>query len=406
VLLPIFLIVLVDIFALTLVIPLLAIYAEQLGASPLEATLLVSVFAVCQLVSGPFLGRVSDQVGRKPMLLVSQAGTFVGLLVMGGAHALWMLYVARVIDGATAGNLSLAQAYIADNTAPEDRARSFGLIGIAFGLGFFLGPWVTGYLAQYGLRAPILAAAGLSLTSILCTATLLPRQEPAREAPAAGPGGRRLALVEWGAYARYFERRVLAGLLGQFFLFAFAFATFTSGFALFAERTFRWGGRPFTPREVGYLFAYAGFLGIVLQGGLIGRLVRRFGEPRLVTAGFVALGLAYLLLGLIHQVGPLVAVATLAAFGQGVLRPALTSLVSRCAEDHEQGVVLGLSQSLTSLAQVAAPAVGGWLIECGLLGPWAFAAAAAAALGLVVGPWGSGRAAVGGPAAGVRGGRA
>jgi MFS family permease len=391
-------VVLVDVFALTLVIPLLAIYAEQFGATPLEATLLVSVFAVCQLVAGPALGRISDRVGRKPLLLVSQAGTLAGLLVMGGARALWMLYVGRVIDGATAGNLSLAQAYIADNTAPEDRAKAFGLIGIAFGLGFFLGPWVTGYLAQYGLRAPIFAAAAMSLTSIVCTAALLPWQEPARDARDVGPGGRRLGLVEWDVYARYFARPVLAGLLAQFFLFAFAFATFTSGFALFAERTFRWGGRPFTPREVGYLFAYAGFLGILLQGGLIGRLVRRFGEPRLVTAGFFALGLAYLVLGLIHSIAPLVAVATLAAFGQGVLRPALTSLVSRCAGEHEQGVVLGLSQSLTSLAQVAAPAVGGWLIERGLLGPWAFAAALAAALGLAVSPWASGRA--------VRAGRA
>ncbi len=127
-LLPIFLVVLVDVFALTLVIPLLAIYAEHFGASALEATLLVSTFAVCQLVSGPLLGRASDRVGRKPMLLVSQLGTFVGLLVMASARSLWMLYLARVIDGATAGNLSLAQAYIADNTAPEDRARSFARV--------------------------------------------------------------------------------------------------------------------------------------------------------------------------------------------------------------------------------------------------------------------------------------
>ena len=126
---PCFLVVLVDVFALTLVIPLLAIYAEHFGASALEATLLVSTFAGRQLVSGPLLGRASDGVGRKPMLLVSQLGTFVGLLVMASARSLWMLYVARFIDGATAGNLSLAQAYIADNTAPEDRARSFALIG-------------------------------------------------------------------------------------------------------------------------------------------------------------------------------------------------------------------------------------------------------------------------------------
>ena len=394
-LLSIFLIVLVDVFAFTLIFPLLAIYAEHLGATPLEATLLVSIFAVCQLVSGPLLGRISDRLGRKPMLIVSQIGTFVGLLVMARAQTLWVLFVARTIDGATAGNLSLAQAYIADNTAPENRARSFGLIGIAFGLGFFLGPSVTGYLVHYGLRAPIYAAAALSLASILCTALLLPHQKGTARAAELdgdpGPGGKRLALLDWGAYAQYLSRPVLAGLLAQMLLFSFSFTTFTSGFALFAERTFRWNDHPFTPREIGYLFAYAGFLGIILQGGLIGRLVKRFGEPPLVAAGFAAMGLAYLCLGMIHEVPPLVAVATLAAFGHGVLRPTLTSLITQNAGRHEQGVVLGLNQSLTSIAQVLAPPLGGLLIGRALLPEWAFVAALAAGLGLLATRWGSGR---------------
>jgi MFS family permease len=395
-LLPIFLIVLVDIFAFTLVIPLLAIYAEHLGATPLAATLLVSIYAVCQLISGPLLGRISDRIGRKPMLLVSQVGTFAGLLVMASAGTLWLLYVARVIDGATAGNLSLAQAYISDNTAPENRARSFGLIGIAFGLGFFLGPSVTGYLVQFGLRAPIYAAAGLSLTSIACTALLLPNQQPPTATAAtpgdAGPAGKRLGIVEWGAYMKYLERPVLGALLVQMLLFGFSFTTFTSGFALFAERTFTWNGHPFTPREIGYLFAYAGFLGIILQGGLIGRLVKQFGEPVLVATGFFSMGLAYLFLGMIHDIGPLLVVTTLAAFGQGVLRPTLTSLITQNAGRHEQGVVLGLNTSLMSVAQILAPPLGGWLIGAGHLGPWAFVAATAAAFGLVAAPWGSARA--------------
>jgi MFS family permease len=385
-LLPIFLIVLVDVFALTLVIPLLAIYAEQFGATPFQATLLITVFALCQLVSGPVLGRTSDRIGRKPMLLVSQVGTLIGLLVMASATSLAMIFVGRVIDGCTAGNLSLAQAWIADHTKPEERAKSFALIGIAFGLGFFLGPSVTGYLSQYGLRAPIYAAAAMSATSILCTATLLRTVRPgAGSTGDAGPAGRRLGVFEWSAYARYFRQPVLGRLLAQFFAFAFAFATFTSGFALFAERTLVWHGKPFGPREVGYLFAYAGFLGIILQGGLIGRLVARFGERPLSTAGFLAMSAAYLLLGVVDHVGPLVVVATLAAFGQGVLRPTLTSLVSRCARADEQGVVLGLTQSLGSVAQITAPPLAGWLIGHALLSEWAFVASAAAAAGLALG---------------------
>src|SRR5471030_515701 len=155
-LLPVFLIVLVDVFGMTLVIPLLAIYAETLHASPLQATMLISVYAACQLVSGPIIGHTSDRVGRKPMLLISQLGTFIGFIVMARAHTLWVLYVARVLDGSTAGNLSLAQAYISDHTEPSQRAKSFGLIGIAFGVGFFIGPSLTGYLsAKYGMTTPI-----------------------------------------------------------------------------------------------------------------------------------------------------------------------------------------------------------------------------------------------------------
>ncbi|MBS2028438.1 MAG: MFS transporter [Deltaproteobacteria bacterium] len=394
--LPIFLVVLVDVFGLTLVIPLLAIYAEQLHASPLQATLLVTTYAIFQLISGPLLGRASDHVGRKPLLLVSQLGTLIGFLVMANAQSLWVLYLARVIDGATAGNLSLAQAYIADNTPPEKRAKSFALIGIAFGVGFFIGPWVTGLLsAHYGIRAPIFLAACMSALSIACTLFLLPHQKPAERPDAApGPGGKRLGLLDWGAYGQYLARPVLGGLLFQFLAYMFCFALFTSGFALFAERSFTWADKPFGPREIGYLFAYSGGLGIVLQGGLIGRLVKRFGEPALVMTGFVALAIAYVGLGLVHAIPPLLAVTTVAAYGNGVLRPALTSLISGSAARHEQGVVLGLNQSLTSAAQIVAPVIAGTLIDAGQLFVWAVLAAASAGVGLLLSRWGSAKVAV------------
>ena len=173
-LIPIFLIVLVDVFGLTLVLPLQAIYAEKLGASPLQATLLVSVFAVCQLIASPLLGSWSDRIGRKSVLLFSQVGAVFGYLAMASATSIWMIYVARVIQGATAGNLSIAQAYIADHSEAKDRAKSFAIIGVAFGLGFFIGPAVTGMLVRYGLAAPIFVAAGMSVLSLICTLVLLP----------------------------------------------------------------------------------------------------------------------------------------------------------------------------------------------------------------------------------------
>lgn len=393
-LIPIFLVVLVDVFGLTLVLPLLAIYAESLKASPLQATLLVSVFAACQLVSGPILGRLSDRVGRKPVLLLSQIGTFIGFIIMARATSLWMVYLARIIDGVTAGNLTIAQAYIADNTRPEERGRSFALIGIAFGLGFFIGPWITGYLVGYGLGAPIYLAAAMSLLSILCTLTLLPGGRPPQRAedaagPAELPGGKRLSVLEWSTYTQYLKRPVLGGLLAQFFCYAMGFATFTSGFALFAERRLSWKGHPFTPREVGYLFGYAGFLGLIWQGGLIGRLIKRFGEARLAAAGFLSIAIGASALGVIWNIAPLLIFTTVSSFGNSVLRPVLSSLVSMRAGRHEQGVALGMVQSLNSLASILAPALGGLLIQRGLLGPWAWVGALAALMGLLLARWGS-----------------
>jgi len=384
-LLPIFLIVLVDILGMTIILPLLPFYAQEFGASPRQIGLLVATFAVCQLVSGPLLGQLADRMGRKPLLLVSQVGTLIGFFVLGRATSLGMVFVSRAIDGITAGNLSLAQAYVSDVTAKENRAKAFGVIGIAFGIGFLLGPAISGYLSQYGHRYPIYAAQGLSALSILATAVLLPRARPQVAADGqAGPGGRRLALLSWGRYAEYFARPELATLLYQFFAFAFAFAAFTSGFALFAERRLSWNGVPFGAKHVGYVFAYAGFLGILLQGGLIGRLVKKFGEVRLTRAGFASFSVSYALLAYVHRVPELLASATLSSFGQGALRPALTAQITHNSRRDEQGLVLGITQSLMSVAQIIAPLLTGFLIGHQMIGAWAWMAAVAAGIGLLL----------------------
>ena len=398
-LLPVFLIVLVDVFGLTLVIPLLTIYAETLSASPLQATMLISVYAGFQLVSGPIIGQLSDRFGRKPLLLISQIGTFLGFLLMARAQTLWVLYVARILDGATAGNLSLAQAYISDHTAPEDRAKSFGLIGIAFGVGFFIGPTLTGYLAaRYSLTTPIYLAACMSAASVLCTATLLKGGDQSKHA-----FDDRRAALHWRTYANYFTRPGLSRQLMQFLFFITSFSMFISGFALFAERRFTYDGEPFGPREIGYVFGYVGFLTIILQGGLIGRLVKRFGEPALVSAGFVTLVLGYFGLGLSTSISALLWMGLLASFGNGVIRPALTSLITQQADRREQGVVLGLTQSLMSMASIVAPIVAGLLIGRELLTEWAWVAAGLAAVGIALSRQGFSLRATpaGGPVAGA-----
>jgi MFS family permease len=380
-LLPIFLIVAVDVLGLTIMIPLLPLYVEKMGASPSTIGLLISTYAVCQLISGPLLGRASDYTGRKPLLIVSQIGTFIGFMMLAFAPNLWVVFLARVIDGATAGNLSLAQAYISDVTEPDNRSKAFGVIGIAFGMGFLIGPAISGYLGQFGYRIPILAAAALSATSVLATSLLLPRATPSKVSD--GPGGRRLSLLQWGEYARYFRDPELAPRLWQFLSFCFAFAMFTGGFSLFAERRLTWHGNPFGVKEVGYTWAYAGFLGIFLQGPALGKMVKRFGERALNRVGFASYSIGYATLAFCFSIPVLVLATTISTVGS-LVRPTLTSLITKATPADEQGTVLGLTQSLNSIAQIAAPPLAGILIQHGMLTTWGLAASAAALVGLVL----------------------
>ncbi len=380
-LLPIFLIVAVDIMGMTLILPLLPFYAERYGASPLVVGCIVTTYAVCQLFAGPVLGRLSDRYGRRPLLIVSQIGTFIGFCILGVARSLPLIFLSRFIDGITAGNLTLAQAYISDVTEPENRAKAFGVIGIAFGLGFLFGPAMSGFLAKYDYAYPAYAAAALSFTSILCTYFLLPQVVPHADEES-GPGGKRLGLLDWGAYAEYFRRPELREVLLQFFSFCAMFMLFISGFALFAERRFLHNGHPFGPTEVGYLYAYSGLLGIFIQGGLLGRLVKRFGESALARAGFVSSALGLAVLAFLHPIALIIPVFTFIAFGTGVLRPTLTALVTKHVSRKEQGVVLGLTQSLNSVASILAPLASGFLIDRGALAAWALIAGCFSAVGL------------------------
>jgi len=379
-LLAIFLIVAVDVLGLTIMIPLLPFYAEKLGATATEVGLLIGVYAACQLISGPLLGRASDFTGRKPLLIVSQIGTLIGFLVLAFAPNLWVVFLARIIDGSTAGNLSLAQAYISDVTRPEERAKSFGVIGIAFGMGFLIGPAISGYLAKFSYQWPIFAAAALSFTSIMATTFLLPAARTSA-APAEGPGGRRLSLLQWGEYARYFRQPELATRLFQFLCFGLSFSMFTAGFPLYAERRLVWHGAPFGPEQVGFAWAYAGFLGIFLQGPMLGKMVRRFGESNLNRTGFVGYAAGYAVLAYTFNVPMLIVATTIASIGT-LVRPTLTSLITQAAPREEQGVVLGLTQSLTSTAQIIGPPLAGFLIQHELLSGWGLTAAAFALAGL------------------------
>jgi len=370
-LLPIFLTVFVDVLGLTLVLPLLPFYAVHFGASPLVVGCLAATYAVCQLVSGPILGRISDKVGRKPTLVVSQLGTFVGFLVLGFANSLWMLFASRIIDGATAGNLSIAQAYISDSTKPEERTKAFGLIGIAFGTGFLIGPAVSGLLAKkYTFAAPAYAAAGLSFLSIVLTTTMLPN-EPGK--------GKSSAPRRSLAFGRFFSQPVPRRRLLEFFAFTASFSTLIGGLALYLRARFN-----FDVERTGYVYALSGLIGAVIQGGIIGRLARRLGEAKLSLVGFSAMALGYLFLGAANSLPALGMMVAVGAFGSAVTRPALTTLVTKSVGADEQGAVLGVSQSLSGISQILGPIVAGFLIGEGRLGAYGLVAGSAALVGALL----------------------
>ncbi|MBV8936867.1 MAG: MFS transporter [Alphaproteobacteria bacterium] len=375
-----FLIVFVDLVGFGLVIPLLPFYALQFAASPQEVTVLLAIYSLMQLFTAPLWGKLSDRVGRRPVLMVSMAASVCAYLWIGSATALWMLFAARALAGACAGNIAAAQAYIADITKPEDRAKGMGLIGAAFGLGFIIGPALAGFLAGSSpatadVESPAWVAAGLSFLA-LCGVVLILPESLAADRARSGPSRGRIAAI-----LGVLGRPVLSRLILIFFLVILAFAGMESTFALWAIGQFGWG-----PRQVGFVFSYVGILSAMLQGGLIGRLARLFGEERLLIGGLALIACGLAVLPFARHLAALVGAVSALALGMGLMQPSLNSLISRRAGREEQGEVLGVSQSAGSLSRVLGPAAAGLLFgEFGRNAPFFWGAmlvAAAFLLGL------------------------
>jgi MFS transporter, DHA1 family, tetracycline resistance protein len=378
---PIILIIVVDVFGTTLVLPLLPFYAQELGASPFVVGSIVAVFAFCQLIAGPILGRISDRVGRKKVLILSQIGTLIGFIVMALSHSLWLLFLARIIDGATAGNLSIAQAYISDVTKPENRTKAFGLVGIAFGVGFLIGPFLSGILAQFGYQWPAWAAAFLSLCSILCTIFMLPKVKPHVDETV-----RRLSQIK--QITSYFSRPRPRQRLLEFVLFVLGFSMIMHGMAMYVERQFGYNAT-----HTGYLYAFSGIVAMIVQGVLLGRLAKKVGEEKVALLGFFSMALGYGLLGYVFDLPWLLVLFLVSGFGAAIVRPALTTLLTQSVGRAEQGTALGVMQSLQSMAMMIGPVIAGWLINQHLLKTYGMVAGTFALLGGLYSMWGRRRAA-------------
>ncbi|HEU4387999.1 MAG TPA: MFS transporter [Blastocatellia bacterium] len=348
----IFITVFIDLVGFGIVIPVLPLYAERFRASPVVIGLLVSVFSAMQFIFAPILGRLSDRVGRRPVLLVSLIGTAAGFLIMGLAGSLWLLFLARIVDGITGGNISIAQAYIADVTPPDQRSRGMGMIGAAFGLGFIFGPAIAGVMSHISPGAPFLFAAGLSAANAVALYFLLPESLSAEHRVEAARRSSILSVLQKSGSWQ------LGGVMATYFFATLAFALLTMVYSLFTNKRF---GLDATHN--GYVFAYLGVLGAAIQGGLLGRLLKVASEKSLAVVGIAVLAASMLALPISTGIAVLIVVSSGVAIGNSFATPTLNGLASKSVGPALQGQVLGTLQSSASLARILGPLIGGWLLD-------------------------------------------
>ncbi len=371
VLTTLFLIVFTDLVGFGIVIPLLPLYAEHYRPAPWVFGLLMATYSAMQFVFSPILGRLSDRVGRRPVLLISLTGSVIGFVMFALADSLVWLFASRLLAGIAGGNIATAQAVIADTTPPEDRARGMGLIGAAFGLGFIGGPALAGLLAPISPAAPGWGAATCSLVAFAMTLLYLPETRPVDAAGAVPVSGVARLAFAW----RHPE---LAPLMAVGFAVVTGFAAFEVTFAQFLH------DRLALPHSgVSFLFVYVGVLAVVVQGVLVGRATRWLGERRLVIGGLALGAGGLLLLASAHRLGVVLAVLPALSLGIGMVMPSLSSLVSRNAAADQQGMALGAFQGISSLARVVGPfaaevALGRWGVAAPQVGAAVLAVVAAA----------------------------
>jgi len=349
----------IDVLGFGIVIPVLPIYAEHFGATTLQIGWLVGIFSLMQFFFAPVWGSISDRIGRKPVLLIGLLGTVISYILMGLADTVVLLFVARFLSGIGGANIGAAQAYLADISTPENRARAMGLLGAAFGLGFVFGPALGGWAgAQFNYAAPMYIAAGLSFLNIISVILFLPESHR--------PGsGKRQALFP-GIFA-HVRRQQYFWSIAVYFLVILGFSMMTTLFALYLKHRF-----DLTILHTGYILAGIGMIGVIIQGGLIGRLVKRFGETSVALAGTLCMCAGLAGLGFSSSFGMMLFTSALIGVGNSLIMPTISALCSKAADVEWQGRALGLMQSGGSLARAVGPVMAGFLLSVGV-GPGHYA---------------------------------
>lgn len=381
ILLLVFLTVFLDLVGFGIIIPIQPFYAERLGASPSTVTLLGASFSLMQFLFGSFWGRLSDRIGRRPVMLLSIACASIGYLIFGLADSLAVLFLARMLAGFGSANIGAAQAIIADSTPPESRAKGMGIIGAAFGLGFILGPALGGFFGQVALSLPAFVAAGLGLFNFIFALINLPETCPQRvEGSQKDFEGHRPGF-SWAALKHAARHPNVPQLFLVYLLYISAFSMMEQVLGLFIEAVWH----PLSPgvdsalrakqsaAETAYVLIMVGVTATVVQGGLIGKLAKKFGERRLLITGIAVVGSALALVPLIGQMGTyrfMLGWAVFSAIGSGLTNPSLSSLLSQSVDPDEQGGVLGMGQSLAALGRVIGPSLAGVLFERGIALPF------------------------------------
>ncbi|WP_051669461.1 MFS transporter [Bryobacter aggregatus] len=345
-----------DVLGLGVLIPVLPYYAQRFSADAMTVGLLSAVFSVAQFTSSPLLGAISDRYGRRRVILANILGSAFGYFLFGWASTLWVLMLARVIEGVTGGSISTAQAYIADVTPPEDRMKRFGLIGAVFGVGFIIGPAFGGFLSSYSLAMPAYAAGSLCLAAAIFGYFMLPESLPVErriQTPLRLADANPIRQI-----AAALQRDSIRAILFAIFAVNVAFSALQSNFAFFTMKRFGMG-----PQQNAWIFVYIGVLSVLMQGVVVRRLPKHWNPLSLCITGLIGTAIGLLGISFSQEEWQLFPSIAVMAFGNGVAAPMLTALVSRRVGASEQGTVLGSTQSILSSTRIVGPIFAGYVFD-------------------------------------------